>query len=110
MEMFDTQTVTTFDSEGNAEQTAVKSERLMRKACAVFIAAHRRFEHLDRDPESVYVKEKNLEWWDALELLYEKDKALWRLFVGEQPTRMDNMLYAKFRESLLACKKLRANA
>jgi len=52
----------------------------------------------------------NVAWWEALEKVYELEKIVWRLFVGEQPTMADNKLYAKFRELLLRGSNLNANA
>lgn len=49
-------------------------------------------------------------WWDALEDVYEKEKGVWRLFVGSQPSPADNRLYAKFRALLLKGSSLKANA
>lgn len=44
--------------------------------------------------------ELNLQWWDALELLYCADRALWEMFVGDVKTRQGNKQYAQFREML----------
>jgi hypothetical protein len=52
----------------------------------------------------------NVMWWDALEDVYEKEKVVWRLFVGSQPSPADNRLYAKFRALLLKGSSLKANA
>ena len=52
----------------------------------------------------------NCMWWDALESVYQADKALWRIFVGSQPTRAQNKLYNEFRQMLLKGSSLKANA
>jgi hypothetical protein len=48
----------------------------------------------------------NVAWWDALESVYEREKVVWRLFVGSQPTLEQNKLYAKFREMLVQGSRL----
>jgi hypothetical protein len=49
-------------------------------------------------------------WWEALESVYQREKIVWRLFVGSQPTPEQNKLYSKFREMLVQGSRLRANA
>lgn len=82
----------------------------MQEACGMFVTAERKFQKLNRNPDCVTDPRLNLEWWDALELVYRAERTVWRLFVGSQPTMADNKLYAKFRELLLKGSNLRANA
>jgi hypothetical protein len=112
MEMFDEVVSTTVKPDGTVEEvsTADHQAEAMREACGMFLTAQRHFEKLNRHPDRVTDPEVNIQWWDALEDAYVKDKALWRLFVGPQPTMADNKLYAKFREMLLKGSNLKANA
>ena len=64
----------------------------------MFLTAEQRFRRLDAHPDVAKDSQLNLQRWDALESLYEREKALWRMFVGSQPTTADNKLYARFRE------------
>jgi hypothetical protein len=52
----------------------------------------------------------NVAWWESLEQVYERERVVWRLFVGSQPTIEDNKLYTRFRDMLLKGSKLGANA
>ena len=110
MELFDEIVRTTVNPDGTAEETRWAHEEAMREACGMFLTAERRFRRLDTHPDVVKDSKLNLQWWDALESLYERDKALWRMFVGSQPTMADNKLYARFREMLLKGGSLKANA
>ena len=110
MEMFDELISTTVKPDGSVAETRWAHEEAMREACCMFLKAERRFRRLDADPDVVKDSKLNLQWWDALESLYERDKALWRMFVGPQPTTADNKLYARFRELLLKGSGLKANA
>jgi hypothetical protein len=47
---------------------------------------------------------------DSLERVYELEKVVWKLFVGNQPTPEQNKLFAKFREMLVQGNRLKANA
>ena len=87
-----------------------EAARRMEEACGMFLTAERRFQKLDAYPDKVTNVAVNLAWWDALEDVYQKERTVWRLFVGAQPTIEDNKLYAKFRELLLKGSKLKANA
>jgi len=40
----------------------------------------------------------NVQWWDALDIVYRAERNVWRLFAGAHPNQRSNMLYAKFRE------------
>jgi hypothetical protein len=88
------------------EETA----RRMEEACGMFLTAERRFQKLNGHPDKVTHGKVNLAWWESLEQVYERERVVWRLFVGPQPTMEDNKLYAKFRELLLKGSKLKANA
>ncbi|MGB7433938.1 MAG: hypothetical protein WBR26_07770 [Candidatus Acidiferrum sp.] len=52
----------------------------------------------------------NLAWWEALEHVYEREKVVWRLFVGSLPSPEQNKLYAQFRAMLLKGSSLKASA
>jgi hypothetical protein len=82
----------------------------MEEACGMFLTAERRFQKLNDHPDKVTDPKVNLAWWESLEQVYERERVVWRLFVGPQPTMADNKLYAKFRKLLLKGSKLKANA
>jgi len=110
--MFDEVVSTTIKPDGTVEEvsSADHQAEAMREACGMFLTAERRFQKLNRHPDRVTDPRINVEWWDALEDVYEKEKALWRLFVGPQPDLASNRLYARFREMLLKGSRLKANA
>ena len=88
------------------EETA----RRMEEACGMFLTAERRFQKLSDHPDKVTDPKVNLAWWESLELVYERERVVWRLFVGPQPNMASNKLYAKFRKLLLEGSKLKADA
>ena len=93
------------------EQTLAEMDaRNMEEACRLFLRAEQRFQKLCEYPDKVTNPEVNVAWWSALERVYELEKIVWRMFVGEQPTMADNKLYAKFRRVLLEGSKLKADA
>ena len=93
------------------EQTLAEMDaRNMEEACRLFLRAEQRFQKLCDYPDKVTDPKVNVAWWEALEKVYELEKIVWRLFVGEQPTMGDNKLYAKFRRVLLEGSKLKADA
>ena len=93
------------------EQTLAEMDaRNMEEACRLFLRAEQRFQKLCEYRDKVTNAEVNVAWWSALERVYELEKIVWRMFVGEQPTMADNELYAKFRKLLLDGSKLKANA
>jgi hypothetical protein len=114
MEMFD-EIVSTKIEDGKVSvereptEDALKAEA-MQEACGMFLTAERKFRKLNANPDCVTDPRLNVEWWDALELVYRAEKTVWRLFVGPQPDLRSNMLYAKFRELLLRGSSLNANA
>jgi hypothetical protein len=87
-----------------------EAARRMEQACGMFLTAERRFQKLNGHPDKVTDPKVNLAWWESLELVYERERVVWRLFVGPQPTMADNMLYAKFRKLLLEGSNLKPNA
>jgi hypothetical protein len=87
-----------------------EAARRMEEACGMFLTAERRFQKLNSHPDKVTDPDVNVAWWESLEQVYEREKVVWRLFVGPQPSMADNKLYAKFRELLLKGSKLSANA
>jgi len=89
---------------------ALLAETEVQEACVAFVRAERIFRALDANPRCVTDSDLNLKWWNAMESMYQRDRALWRLFVGPQPDMRSNKLYAKFRELLLKGKSLRADA
>jgi len=115
MEMFDEEVSTLIKTDGTAEQKrwllddALQSEP-MQEACGMFLSAERKFSKLNANPDCVTDPRLNLEWWDALELVYRAERTVWRLFVGSQPDMRSNRLYAKFRELLLKGRSLKADA
>ena len=52
----------------------------------------------------------NLPWWESLKRVYEREKVVWRLFVGSQPTLEQNKLFAQFRAMLLKGSSLKPSA
>ena len=52
----------------------------------------------------------NCLWWDRLELMYQAEQAVWRIFCGGQPSPEQNKLYAQFRAMLLKGSSLKASA
>jgi hypothetical protein len=111
MEMFDTITETRIEADGTAQvSTMYDQSEAMDEACREFVAAERRFRYIDAHPDVVSNPRLNVQWWELLEVMYLCDKKVWRLFIGPQPTMADNMLYARFRERLLAGKSLRPDS
>jgi hypothetical protein len=98
------------DEETIAQMEREEAARRMEEACGMFLTAERRFQKLCAHPDKVTDPKVNLAWWESLELVYERERVVWRLFVGPQPTMADNKLYAKFRELLLKGSNLKANA
>ena len=76
----------------------------------MFLTAERRFQKLSALPDAVSDPKVNLAWWEALEHVYEREKVIWRLFVGSQPSLEQNKLYARFRTMLLKGSSLKASA
>jgi len=114
VEMFDEVVSTHISDDGTAQVRTMYEEgdqsEAMREACGMFLTAERKFRKLNANPDCVTDPRLNVEWWDALELVYRAEKTVWRLFVGPQPDLRSNMLYAKFRELLLRGSSLKANA
>lgn len=98
------------DEESLAQMQREEDARRMEEACGMFLTAERKFQKLSAHPDVATDPRLNLAWWDALEDVYQKERTVWRLFVGPQPTMADNKLYAKFRELLLKGSNLKANA
>lgn len=82
----------------------------MREACGMFLTAERKFRKLNANPDCVTDPRLNVEWWDALDLVYRAERTVRRLFVGPQPDMRSNRLYARFRELLLKDGSLKADA
>jgi hypothetical protein len=98
------------DEETLAQMAREEDARRMEEACGMFLTAERKFQKISAHPDVVTDPKLNVMWWDALEDVYEKEKAVWRMFVGPQPTMADNKLYAKFRALLLKGSSLKPNA
>lgn len=98
------------DEQTIAQMEREEEARRMEEACGMFLTAERRFQKLCDHPDKVTDPKVNLAWWESLEQVYEREKVVWRLFVGAQPTMADNKLYAKFRDLLLKGSNLKANA
>jgi len=112
MEMFD-EISTTIKPDGAVEERRVTDDALkaeaMREACGMFLTAERKFRKLNANSDCVIDPRLNVEWWDALDLVYRAEKTVWRLFVGPQPDMRSNELYARFRELLLRGGSLKAD-
>ena len=98
------------DEETISQMEREEAARLMEEACGMFLSAERRFQKIDARPDKVTDPKINVAWWDALESLYEREKVVWRLFVGSQPSPEQNKLYAQFRAMLLKGSSLKASA
>lgn len=115
MQMFDEEIATLIKTDGTVEQKHWLTEdtlqaEAMEEACGMFLTAERKFRKLNANPDCVTDPRLNVEWWDALDLVYRAEKTVWRMFVGPQPDLRSNILYAKFRELLLRGSNLKANA
>lgn len=114
MEMFDELISTTIKPDGTVDERRMTEDALkaeaMQEACGMFLTAERKFRKINAHPHRVTDPRLNVEWWDALDLVYRAEKTVWRMFVGSQPDLRSNMLYAKFRELLLRGRSLKANA
>ena len=75
----------------------------------MFLTAERRFQKIDAHPDKVTDVAVNLAWRESLEQVYERERVVWRLFVGAQPT-IEDKLYARFRSMLLKGSSLKPNA
>ena len=114
MEMFDELTETRIEADGTAQVRTMYDEdalqpEAMQEACGMFLTAERKFRKLNANPDCVTDPRLNVEWWDALDLVYRAEKTVRRMFVGSQPDLRSNMLYAKFRELLLKGRSLKAD-
>jgi hypothetical protein len=93
-----------------AQMEREEAARRMEEACGMFLTIERRFQKLSALPDVVSDPKVNVAWWEALEHVYEREKVVWRLFVGSQPSPEQNKLYAQFRAMLLKGSGLKANA
>src|ERR1019366_2538582 len=113
MEMFDELISTTIKPDGTVEERSVTENALkaeaMQEACGMFLTAERKFRKLNANPDCVTDPRLNVEWWDALDLVYRAEKTVWRMFVGSKPDLRSNRLYAKFRKLLLKGSSLTAD-
>jgi hypothetical protein len=116
MEMFDEEIRGIVRAEGMVEQKrwviedTLQAEE-MEQAQAAFLVAEKKFRRLDSDSEVVTNALKNARWWDALEALYQADRALWELFTGRDRSVQSNQMYNAYRERLIRGKRLyRADA
>jgi hypothetical protein len=98
------------DEQTIAQMQREEAARRMEEACGMFLTAERRFQKLSALPEVVSDPKVNVAWWEALEHVYEREKVVWRLFLGSQPSPEQNKLYAQFRVMLLKGSRLRASA
>jgi hypothetical protein len=92
------------------ERRYVADEETLAAACGMLLSAERRLQRLSARPDIVSDTKVNREWWDSLESMYQRERVVWRLFAGPQPTPEANRLYDKFRRMLLEDSKLEANA
>ena len=93
-----------------AQMKREEEARRMEEACGMFLSAERRFQKLCSHPDVVSDPKVNVAWWESLEQVYERERVVWRLFVGAQPTIEDNKLYARFRAMLLKGSSLKPSA
>ena len=98
------------DEQQIAEFERAESARLLEEACQIFLTREREFQKIAEHPRVVSDIQMNCLWWDRLELMYQAEQAVWRIFCGGQPTPGQNKLYAKFRKLLLEGSKLKADA
>lgn len=115
MQMFDEEIATLVKTDGTVEQKHWLTEdtlqtEVMDKACRMFLTAERKFQKLNANPDCVTDPRLNVQWWDALERVYERERTVWHLFVGPQPDPASNRQYAEFRRLLLQGRSLKANA
>lgn len=111
MSMFDEIVKTEFKADGSVEVELVESSAEELEAAAfAFVQAQRKFQQIAAHPLVYTDSAINCRWWDQLEVVYECEKRLWKLFTGEHPTVEQNKLFNQFREMLLKDKKMRANA
>ena len=82
------------DEQTIAQMQREEAARRMEDACGMFLTAERRFQKLSALPEVVSDPKVTVAWWEALEHVYEREKVVWRLFVGSQPSPEQNKLYA----------------
>jgi len=80
------------DDETIAQMEREEDARRMEEACGMFLTAERRFQKLSALPDVVSDPKVNVAWWEALEHVYEREKVVWRLFVGSQPSPEQNNL------------------
>jgi|SRR6516165_10587756 hypothetical protein len=92
------------------EMDRQEQARMLEEACGLFLTAEREHQRLSARHDVVSDPKINLLWWESLERVYEREKVVWRLFVGSQPSPEQNKLYAQFRAMLLKGSCLKANA
>jgi hypothetical protein len=92
-----------------AQMERKEAARRLEEACQIFLTREREFQRIAQHPRVVTDPEMNCLWWDRLEAVYVAEKAVWKLFVGPQPTPAENRLYSTFRRLLLEGSKLKAN-
>ena len=80
------------------------------EAQAAFLVAEKKFRHLSELPNLVSDPKINCRWWCALEELYQCDKKLWLLFVGQDRSVRSNVMYNDYRDRLVKCRHTKANA
>lgn len=91
------------------ERCYLTAEQTLAEACRTLLSAQRRFQRLSTRPDVVSDPKVSCEWWDSLESVYQRERVVWRLFAGPQPTPEANRLYTKFRHMLLEGPELEAN-
>jgi hypothetical protein len=86
-----------------------EAARRLEEACQIFLTREREFRRIAEHPRVVTDPQMNCLWWDRLEAMYVAEKAVWKLFVGPQPTVAENRLYSTFRRLVLEGSKLKAS-
>jgi len=98
------------DEQQIAQMEREEDARRMEEACGLFLTAEREPQRLSARHDVVSDPKINLLWWESLERVYEREKVVWRLFVGSQPSPEQNKLYAQFRAMLLKGSSLKPSA
>lgn len=108
--------VTTIKPDGTVEpKRHIKDEETIaamdfEEAQAAFLVAEKKFRHLSEHPNVVSNPKINCRWWCALEELYQCDKKLWLLFVGQDRSVRSNVMYNDYKNRLVMCRHTNVNA
>ena len=101
-------TVTVNEKRYSDEETIAAMD--FEEAQAAFIVAEKKFRHLSEHPNVVSDSKINYRWWCALEELYESEKKLWLLFVGQDRSVRSNVMFNDYRNRLVMGRHTKVNA